>query len=52
MNILLMLIPLSALLISLAIWAFVWAVNNRQFDDLDKQAVDILSDETPKEIDR
>ena len=52
MSILLMLIPLSALLIGLAIWAFVWAVNNRQFDDLDKQAVDILSDETPKESDR
>lgn len=45
MEILVMLIPISILLIGVAAWAFIWAVNHRQFEDLDKQAMDILSDE-------
>ncbi len=49
MTILTLLIPVSIVLIGVAVWAFIWAVNHRQFDDLDKQAVDILSDEHPKE---
>ena len=49
MTILTLLIPVSFALIGLAIWAFIWAVNSRQFDDLDKQAVDILTDESSKE---
>ena len=40
-----LLIPLSLLLLSLAIWAFFWAVRNDQFDDLDTPAMDILDDE-------
>ena len=51
MEILVLLIPLSIVLVGLAAWAFVWAVNNRQFDDLDKQAMDILNDE-PGDSDR
>ena len=35
MNILLVLVPVSLLLIGLAVWAFFWAVDNGQFDDLD-----------------
>ena len=45
MEILALLIPLSIVLVGGAAWAFIWAVNHRQFDDLDKQAMDILNDD-------
>lgn len=45
MSILLMLIPISLVLLGLAIAAFVWAVRRGQFDDLDTPALDILNDE-------
>ena len=45
MNILLLLVPLSVMLLGVAIWAFVWAVRRGQFDDLDTPAIDILADE-------
>jgi len=45
MTIIYVLIPLSLLLLSLAIWAFFWAVRNDQFDDLDTPALDILDDD-------
>lgn len=45
MNILLVLVPISVLLLGLAIGAFVWAVHRGQFDDLDTPALDILRDE-------
>ena len=45
MNILLALIPISLLLLGIAIWAFVWAVKRGQFDDLDTPAIDILRDD-------
>jgi cbb3-type cytochrome oxidase maturation protein len=32
-------------LLSLAVWAFFWAVRNDQFDDLDTPAMDILDDD-------
>jgi len=38
-------VPISVLLLALAIWAFVWAVKRGQFDDLDTPALDILVDE-------
>lgn len=44
MNILLMLLPISLVLLGLAIAAFVWAVRKGQFDDLDTPALDILDD--------
>ena len=43
MTILLLLVPLSLVLLGVAIWAFVWAVRRGQFDDLDTPALDILS---------
>jgi cbb3-type cytochrome oxidase maturation protein len=46
MNILLLLIPLSVMLLAVAIGAFVWAVRRGQFDDLDTPAIDILADDT------
>ena len=45
MNILLFLIPVSIVLMGLAIWAFVWAVRRGQFDDLDTPAIDILRED-------
>jgi len=33
------------MLLSLAVWAFFWAVRNDQFDDLDTPALDILDDD-------
>jgi len=40
-----LLIPLSLILVVAAVWAFVWAVNAGQFDDLDTPAWDMLNDE-------
>lgn len=45
MNILLALIPISLLLLLLAIAAFLWAVRRGQFDDLDTPPLDILGDD-------
>jgi cbb3-type cytochrome oxidase maturation protein len=45
MNILLLLIPLSLMLLVLAVVAFAWAVKRGQFDDLDTPAIDILADD-------
>jgi cbb3-type cytochrome oxidase maturation protein len=45
MTILLMLVPISLVLLGVAIAAFVWAVRRGQFDDLDTPALDILEDD-------
>ncbi|MDI9238613.1 cbb3-type cytochrome oxidase assembly protein CcoS [Lysobacter sp. LF1] len=45
MNILLLLVPISIVLLGIAIGAFVWAVRKGQFDDLDTPAIDILRDD-------
>ena len=45
MSIIYLLIPLSLLLIVVAVWIFFWAVNNGQFDDLDTPAERILLDD-------
>ena len=42
MTILLVLVPISLILLGLAVWAFVWAVSSGQYDDLDTPAIDIL----------
>ena len=47
MNSLLFLVPLSVVLLGVAIGAFVWAVRRGQFDDLDAAALDILVDDEP-----
>lgn len=47
MIILLLLIPLSLMLLAVAVGAFIWAVKRGQFDDLDSPALDILADDTP-----
>lgn len=45
MNIILLLIPISLILLGLGIWAFFWAVNHSQFDDLDTPALTPISEE-------
>jgi len=45
MSIISLLIPLSLILVVVAVWAFIWAVNSGQFDDLDTPAWDMLSDD-------
>ena len=42
---LLLLIPLSLLLLAVAIAAFAWAVRGGQFDDLDTPAIDVLRED-------
>ena len=45
MNILLFLIPMSVVLLGIAVWAFRWAVRKGQFENLDAAAIDILRDD-------
>ena len=45
MSILLLLIPLGLLLVVIALWAFFWAVDHDQFEDLDRAAHSILFDD-------
>jgi cbb3-type cytochrome oxidase maturation protein len=49
MDVIYLLIPISLVFIGIAIAAFWWAVNNGQYDDVDKHAHDILfDDDKPK----
>jgi cbb3-type cytochrome oxidase maturation protein len=45
MPILWMLIPLSLVLVAGACWAFFWAVDAGQFDDLDSPAWEVLREQ-------
>jgi len=47
MAILLVLVPISLVLLGVAVWAFVWAVRSGQYDDLDTPAIDMLRSEHP-----
>jgi cbb3-type cytochrome oxidase maturation protein len=49
MGMIALLIPLSLILVVVAVWAFVWAVNSGQFDDLDTPAWDMLSDDNAEQ---
>lgn len=48
------LIPVTTILLGLAIAAYLWSVNSGQFDDLDKASQSILFDDTdtvaPKDV--
>ena len=47
MNILLVLIPVTGLVVLIAVALFFWAANHQQFDDLDSPAVlPLMEDET------
>lgn len=52
MDILYLLIPISLLVVTLALLAFRWAVKSRQFEDLDSPAMIPLMDDTPEERQR
>jgi cbb3-type cytochrome oxidase maturation protein len=47
MSILFVLIPLGLVLLGIAVWGFIWAVNNEQFEDLDQAAHSILFEDDP-----
>lgn len=46
MEILLVLIPVSIILMGIAAALFLWAVNNKQFEQLDKHGFDIFEDDS------
>lgn len=49
MNSLFLLIPIAILFVIIAIVVFFWALRNKQYDDLDREAYNILFDEaSPK----
>ncbi len=45
MNVLLILIPVTLVLVGIAVATFFWAVNKGQFDDLETPALQILEDD-------
>jgi len=51
MNSLYVIIPVAGMILGIAIWAFIWAVNNDQFDDMDSAASSILFDDEQVTID-
>ena len=52
MSIIFFLIPLGLLLLAIAVGAFIWAVNNDQFDDLDRAGQSILFDDDEVRVER
>jgi cbb3-type cytochrome oxidase maturation protein len=49
MNSLLALIPVSLLLLGIAVTLFAWAVRSGQYEDIETPALDVLGDDsTPK----
>ena len=52
MSILLVLIPLSLMLVLAAVYAFFWAVDNDQFEDMETPALDILADDEAPMVER
>jgi len=48
MEVVFILIPVSLLIVILAIWGFVWSVRTDQYEDLEKEAFRILVDDKPE----
>ncbi len=48
MSILYILIPLALVVLAIAVGALIWAIRNRQFDDLDAQAWSVVLDDDSK----
>ena len=44
MEIIYLLIPLSLVLVGVALWGFFWAVRSGQFDDMDSPGLSILDE--------
>lgn len=45
MSIIYVLIPIAMLFVGIAIWVFFWAVKSDQYEDLDREGINILFDE-------
>ena len=52
MSSLYILLPIALLFFALICATFIWAVNHRQFDDLDREARRILFDKDPSDVKR
>ncbi|HET8690867.1 MAG TPA: cbb3-type cytochrome oxidase assembly protein CcoS [Steroidobacteraceae bacterium] len=49
MSMLIWLVPVTLLLVGCAVWAFFWAADGGQFDDLDSPALAPLLDDAPED---
>ena len=47
MDSLLWIVPLSLLLVAVALWAFFWAVDTGQFEDLESPGWSVLEEDPP-----
>jgi len=45
MGVLYLVVPLALVVVGIAVWAFVWATNRGQFDDLETPALRMLHDD-------
>jgi len=45
------LIPIAMLFLGIAVALFFWAIKSNQFDDLDREGINILFEEDPYKID-
>lgn len=52
MSIIFVLIPIALLFVAVGIGVFFWAVRSEQFEDLDRQGVNILFDEKKQTSDK
>ncbi len=52
MDILFLLIPISLVIMGVAIWVFLWAIRSGQFEDLEGPALRILMDDDDPRIPR
>jgi len=50
MDILFLLIPISLIIMGIAIWVFLWAIRSGQFEDLEGPAHQILMDDDDPRI--
>jgi cbb3-type cytochrome oxidase maturation protein len=50
MTMLLILVPVTLLLVGVAVWAFFWAADGGQFDDLDAPALSPLLDDATDRV--
>jgi cbb3-type cytochrome oxidase maturation protein len=52
MSIIYVLIPIAMLFVAIAIVVFFWAVKSNQYDDLDREGINILFDEDLSEAEK
>ena len=52
MDILFLLIPISLIIMGIAVWVFLWAIRSGQFEDLEGPAYRILMDDDDPRIPR